>query len=97
MNPISCCGTNCLECYCYGNLCSGCNECEGKVFHAPAGKACRIYDCVINSKKLANCGDCKNVPCDIWKTTRDPKFTDEEFRRNICERITNLKNLKGSE
>lgn len=97
MNPISCCGTNCPECYCYGNLCRGCNECNGKVFHTPARKACRIYDCVINSKNLSNCGDCKDVPCDIWEKTRDPKFTDEEFKQNIFERLTNLKNLKGSE
>ena len=26
----------------------------------------------------------------IWRSTRDPKFTDEEFEENIRERIENL-------
>lgn len=30
------------------------------------------------------------VPCDIWRSTRDHKFTDEEFDANIRERIGNL-------
>lgn len=91
MENISCCGTNCEECECFGTLCKGCNQCKGMVFHAPEGKACPIYDCTVNNRKLSNCGQCKEVPCSVWKSTRDPKFTDEEFDANIESRLKTLK------
>ena len=31
------------------------------------------------------------IPCDIWKKTRDPKFTDEEFEKSINDRVEMLK------
>ena len=46
----------------YGNMC---NECESKVFHAPKGEACAIYECAINQKHLKNCGECEEVPCSM--------------------------------
>ena len=59
---ISVCGMDCSVCYCFVKMCNGCNSCEGKVFHAPEGKACPIYDCVRNSKCMQNCGECGDVP-----------------------------------
>ena len=35
MADLSVCGTDCSTCYCYGEMCTGCNECGGKVFHVP--------------------------------------------------------------
>ena len=87
---MSVCGTDCRLCYCFGNMCNGCSACEGKVFHAPEGKACPIYDCVRNEKELHDCGKCKEVPCQIWHATRDPKFSDEEFKENIAGRLRAL-------
>ena len=92
MSNLSVCGTDCSTCYCFGKMCTGCNDCEGKVFHVPEGKACAIYDCVIHCKGLKNCGECKNAPCDIWMNTRDPKFSDKEFEENVKMRIQTLKN-----
>lgn len=89
LSNISVCGTDCGACYCYGNMCSGCNACKGNVFHSPEG--CAIYKCVIQDKSLQHCGQCKEVPCAIWKATRDPKFSDEEFEQNINSRIQSLK------
>lgn len=91
IDNISCCGSDCSKCACYSSLCSGCNACQGKVFHSKEG--CPIYECVINKKNLRNCGNCSLVPCDIWKKTRDPKFTDEEFEQNMQERIKILNNV----
>lgn len=88
---ISVCGTDCSACYCFGKMCNGCNLCEGKVFHAPEGKACPIYDCVINNKCMHNCGECGEIPCKIWFDTRDTKFSDEEFNENIAMRVQTLK------
>ena len=90
MQELSCCGTNCKECGCFGSLCIGCNECKGKVFHAPKGDACPIYVCAINKNGLENCGKCNEVACDTWRATRDPKFTDEEFETNIKNRVKSL-------
>lgn len=91
-NTISCCGTECRECGCYGTVCRGCNESLGKVFHAPEGQACPIYECSVDHKKLRGCGDCSMAPCDIWKKTKDPSLSEEEFERNIQERLGRLKN-----
>ncbi len=88
---LSCCGTECEKCGFYGDLCQGCNECQGKVFHAPKGKACPIYACSVNKKKLRDCGQCGEVPCDIWRGTKDPRLSDEEFEKNIADRVKNLR------
>ncbi len=97
MNDISCCGTDCSACYCYGKMCQGCNEAQGKVFHAPEGQPCPIYECSVNTKNYPHCGNCDKVPCEIWEKTRDPKFTDEEFKKNVGERMANINNMKGVE
>lgn len=88
---LSCCGTKCSECGCYGSMCKGCNESAGKVFHAPKRQACPIYECSVNKKKQAGCGDCKNLPCDVWRNTKDPSMSEEEFENNIRQRVENLK------
>ncbi len=90
-DTLSCCGTECTKCSCYGNLCKGCNASLGKVFHAPEGRACPIYECSVNQKKCRTCRECGSVPCDIWRTTKDPSFSEEEFEKNIQERIERLK------
>lgn len=88
---MSCCGTDCASCGCYGTLCKGCNESQGKVFHAPAGKACPIYACAVQKKRCATCADCGQLPCDIWRATRDPQLTDEAFEATIMDRVELLK------
>ena len=90
---ISICGSDCSKCYCFeANMCAGCNECNGKVFHCSEGQECAIYHCCVTEHGFVNCLKCDNIPCNIWKNTRDPKFTDEEFEKNITERIETLRN-----
>lgn len=93
MKELSCCGTKCKECACYGSMCKGCNELEGKVFHVPDGKACPIYECAVCENKFEHCGNCEKIPCNIWKKTRDPKYTDEEFEANITSRMNALNGI----
>lgn len=90
MKNLSCCGTDCSVCGCYGSLCKGCNTCEGKVFHAPQGSACPIYECAVKQKGFKNCGQCKEVPCSIWRNTRDPQYTDAQFEESIQSRVKAL-------
>lgn len=90
-NTLSCCGTECTKCEYYGTMCQGCNASMGKVFHAQEGYACPIYECSIIHKKYSGCGNCKDVPCDIWRKTKDPSFSEEEFEQNIRERVNRLR------
>ncbi len=50
-----------------------------------------IYEYSVNQKKLKGCGTCSSVPCDIWKNTKDPSLSDEEFEHNIQERVGRLR------
>lgn len=94
MDNISLCGSDCLDCYCYKEkICPGCNECAGKVFHCGGGE-CAIYSCC-KEHCFSSCIECRDIPCDVWRKTRDPKFSDEEFENNIKERIVNLKNINS--
>lgn len=89
---ISICGSDCSKCYCFeANMCSGCNENKGKVFHCPEGEECAIYHCCVTERGYLNCLECEKIPCDIWQKTRDPKYSDEEFAKNIEERIETLR------
>lgn len=90
---VSVCGTDCKKCSFYGGICKGCNASDGKVFHAPDGKACPIYACCANKKKYTACGYCREAPCEIWGMTRDPSMTDEQFENSIQERIDQLKGV----
>lgn len=89
---ISVCGSDCRKCCCFeSGECTGCNECKGKVFHVSEGEACAIYNCCVTEHGYSNCLDCEKIPCGIWNKTRDPKFSDEEFEKNIAERIALLR------
>ncbi len=88
---LSCCGADCKTCGCYGNVCQGCNEAKGKVFHASKGKACPIYACSVMKNKYATCLECSEMPCAIWYETRDPQMSEEEFAASIRERTDALK------
>ena len=93
MENISICGTDCSKCYCFGKMCSGCNDCKGRVFHA-GGAECAIYACCVTEHGFSDCLQCGRLPCEIWRKTRDPKFTDEEFEKNITGRIETLRSKK---
>ena len=88
---LTCCGTECSGCTFFGKECAGCNAEAGKVFHAPAGRACPIYACAVNRKHLATCAACESLPCGIWRATRDPQLSDAAFEDSIAQRVRNLK------
>ena len=88
---LSCCGMDCSECKFYGGLCQGCNESCGKVFHASKGKACPIYQCAVVKHKFSTCATCEELPCSIWKATKDPNLSEQAFKETIHSRVKNLK------
>ena len=93
MNSITCCGADCSTCDLYKKMCEGCNELKGRVFHAPEGKACPIYECCCEKNGFKHCGKCSKVPCSIIMETRDPSYSDEEFQKDVKERVARLKGL----
>ena len=93
---ISICGSDCSACYCFEQkMCNGCNECKGRVFHCSEGQECSIYHCCVSVHNYSNCLECKDIPWDIWKKTRDPKFSDAKFEKNIMDRIELLKTVNS--
>lgn len=88
---LSCCGTECQKCGYHGTICQGCNESQGKVFHAPEGSACPIYACAVKKKRFATCNECPQLPCTIWSDTKDPQLSSEEFEQSIAERVNHLR------
>lgn len=90
---LSVCGTDCSACPLHGNLCTGCNEACGKVFHAPEGKPCPIYGCCVNKHHYATCASCSQAPCAVWQATRDPSMTDEQFEQSVNDRVSALRKI----
>ena len=87
---LSSCGADCSACAAYPGQCPSCNACQGKVFHAPKGKACPLYACAVHKHRLANCAACPELPCGLWRATRDPALSDEAFETSIRERVQRL-------
>ena len=98
---VSCCGIDCQKCMDAlsinfpGQTCAGCNAVEGKVFWAAYLNldTCPIYSCCRNEKQLAHCGECMELPCQIYFATKDPTLSDEEHQKSIEDRVTVLKSL----
>lgn len=89
---ISICGADCSSCDCK-NQCEGCNALKGVPFHCNNNQECIIYNCCVSKHRYKNCLECALIPCDIWRKCRDPRYNDEEFEKNINERINTLNML----
>ncbi|MBR6044617.1 MAG: DUF3795 domain-containing protein [Ruminococcus sp.] len=91
---ISVCGADCGACSFFEKkMCKGCSASEGKVFHCPEGKECAIYHCCVSENYYGSCIECADIPCAVWKKTRDPNMSDAEFRDSISERIERLEEM----
>ena len=88
---LTACGTDCTACPLHGDRCAGCNESRGKAFHTSGGKPCAIYACCANRHRFATCASCDQLPCDVWRATRDPSVTEEQFQQSVCDRVSALK------
>lgn len=88
---IAVCGLDCTACGFHGSQCAGCAAVQGRVFWAePSGlPGCPIYDCAAG-KGHASCGQCSNVPCALWASTREPGIPDDKWDAGIAQRLENL-------
>lgn len=92
---LSACGLICDDCEFYKQTCDGCHNVKGSTFWAkemmPA-KVCPMYDCSVNKKGFRDCGDCGELPCQLFLNMKDPAITDEEHQKSIGIRVGRLKN-----
>ena len=95
MSSLSACGLVCDDCEFYGKQCSGCHQVKGMVFWASQepGKTCRLYKCAVIEKNYANCGSCKDLPCQMFRDMRDPSISIEEHEKGITARVLRLKSM----
>lgn len=91
------CGADCDNCHSFGKECAGCEALQGKVYWAAyLGKdVCPYYQCV-RDKGLNHCGDCENIPCELWYSLKDPSMTDEQHEASVRERVDMFKRLKNN-
>ncbi|HII92483.1 MAG TPA: DUF3795 domain-containing protein [Methanosarcina sp.] len=92
---ICVCGVNCDGCPHLNNECTGCNAIEGKVYWAQhiGADVCPVYKCV-KEKGYQNCGDCSQIPCELWVSLKDPSLSEEEHQKSIQNRLLVLKELR---
>ncbi len=101
---ISVCGIDCdiagIECNknneeFFIEPCKGCNAVEGRIFWTQylGLDTCPIYHCCVDEKQLAHCGQCTDLPCEIYFNTKDPSIPDDIFKQKIYERTELLKKL----
>jgi len=50
-----------------------------------------MYDCSINKKEFHNCGECGELPCNLFTDMKDPNMSDEEHKESITKRVNVLK------
>jgi len=91
---ISCCGVICSECESYPKECKGCPEIEGNVYWLEymGGTICDIYNCCVNQKKYAHCGQCSELPCKLYEVD-DPTKTSEENAKDQQKQLEQLKKM----
>ena len=92
---LSPCGINCDECPLKEQCGGSCVACEGKPFYIKdfGFETCMIYDCAVNQKNLKTCGECAELPCQIWYDWKDPDMTEEAHLQSIKDRSEILKAL----
>ena len=93
---LTACGLECVACPLYSKECPGCNQCNGRVFHAPAGKTCPLYACAVHKNHRTGCGGCPHLPCALWEQVRDPALSDEAFRASVSARLENWKGVPSN-
>lgn len=89
---LSPCGIDCGSCD-FDESCKDCHSAEGKPpYLADFGvEVCPMYDCPVNNKGYKTCGECPELPCQIFYDWKDPSMTDEEHINSINERVKTLK------
>jgi hypothetical protein len=90
------CGNCCGSCEFFGEKCSGCCKASGQPFWANQLPIdiCPIYSCCTYKKKLEHCGECDELPCEIFLKFRDPSLSEEDAEILVKVRQNDLRMRK---
>jgi len=91
---LSACGLLCNECEFLGNECSGCYAVKGQTFWAKEmmhDQTCPLFGCSVFKKGFQSCGNCEELPCQLFREMKDPNSSDEEHRISLVQRVERLK------
>jgi hypothetical protein len=91
---LSTCGLVCDECEYFNKTCEGCINVKGSTFWAKEmmpGKVCPLFDCAVNKKGFAGCGECGELPCKMFLDMKDPALSEEEHKKALEIRVKRLK------
>lgn len=93
----SMCGLICTDCIAFPGECRGCLAVEGKPYWTsdvtPNG-ICPLYDCAVHQKEYHHCGDCPELPCQMFVGLKDPAISDAEHQKLLKKRVANLRKLE---
>lgn len=86
------CGANCDGCDHLNDECAGCDVLKGRVYWTRyiGADVCPVYKCA-KEKSYRNCGDCSQIPCELWVSLKDPSWSEEEHQKSIQNRLLVLK------
>ncbi|HUU74666.1 MAG TPA: DUF3795 domain-containing protein [Methanoregulaceae archaeon] len=95
-DEVMVCGMICRECDHYQVECQGCRAVKGVPFWvAFVGiDRCPVYECCVEEKKIANCGQCEELPCDRFTRYKDPSVSGENAARTLESMVARLKELQ---
>ncbi len=95
---LSSCGLVCDECEFFGKTCDGCKAVKGQTFWAKEmmpSKVCPLFDCAVNQRHFEDCGACSELPCEIFRSMKDPNSTEEQHQLGIIERVGRLRQVRS--
>lgn len=92
---ISPCGIICSQCPSLHTSCRGCYQEKGKIFwtknYSGGIETCPIFECCINGRGLLHCGQCGDLPCEIYMGLCDPNDPDVMGSKRKCiERLRSI-------
>lgn len=90
---VSVCGLDCAECDAYPATCPGCRASEGEPpwLMEVEMVVCPMYQCPVMDKNLEDCGECSELPCELYREFRDPAVPPERHEAGIAQRVARLK------
>jgi hypothetical protein len=90
---LSPCGIDCDACPLKGKCGNGCHDSCGKPFYIKnfGVVCCPIYDCSVNKNGYKTCGECPNLPCQLFFDWKDPSMSDEEHLKGVNKNVALLK------
>lgn len=92
---VGVCGCVCSDCRIFKKDCNGCYSIEGKAcwLEEVGLEACDFYECAKIIRGIEHCGKCSEIPCNKFWQNKNPKWTDEQHRKIVEERVILLKDL----